>query len=323
MMKETKELVKYAIRAPSSHNTQPWKFMVLDDEIRIHPDYARALSVVDSDNHALWISLGCALENLVIAATNFNKKSDVSIHLDNESRRFIRVKLIASNMTDADDLFDYIEKRQSTRNKYNGKKIPVQDLKSLRNSFDFHGISTRFFSQNEFPLLEPFIIEGSNRQFINKEFVNELMSWVRFSKKEAKANKDGLWASAMGFPNIGKFIGHVIMKHFITAKSEAKRWKKLIDSSSSFALFITDKNDVEHWITLGRAFQRFALTATKLNISHAHVNMPCEEIEVREKMAKYLKLFDKHPLLLIRLGYANKMPYSFRRSVEDVLMHKN
>ena len=314
-----KELIKFAIMAPSGHNTQPWKFVLHENEILIHPDYSRMLPVVDTDNHALWISLGCALENLVIAATNFNKKSEVSIHVENESLKFIRVKLTPSSTTDRDDLFDYIEKRQSTRSKYSGKKIPEQDLKILRNSFDFQGVSARLFGQNEFQLLEPFIIEGSNRQFRNNKFVTELIQWCRFSGKEAKGKRDGLWTESMGLPNVGRFIGTIIMKHFISPESEAKRWRKLIYSSSGFALFIADKNDITHWVNLGRAFQRFALIATKLNMSHAHVNMPCEEIEVRKKMADRLELSGKHPLLLIRFGYSNKMPYSFRRPADEVV----
>jgi hypothetical protein len=55
-----KILVECAIKAPSGHNTQPWKFEDIDDGIIIHPDFSRALSVVDIDNNALYISLGCA-----------------------------------------------------------------------------------------------------------------------------------------------------------------------------------------------------------------------------------------------------------------------
>ncbi|WP_093409802.1 hypothetical protein [Salegentibacter flavus] len=108
------------------------------------------------------------------------------------------------------------------------------------------------------------------------------------------------------------------MKKFVSASSEAKRWKKQIEASAGFALFTVEKNDVAHWVLLGRAFQRFGLTATQLNISHAHVNMPCEEIQVRNKMARQFKLTG-HPLLLIRLGYSKKMPYSYRRPLADVL----
>jgi hypothetical protein len=322
-MKELKELIKFAIKAPSGHNTQPWKFMVIEDEIHIHPDYSRELPVVDADHHELWISLGCALENLVVAGKKFGLKSDVRIASENNDQVLIKVKFVASDEMGEDELFKYVEARQSTRNAYNGEKLSVQDINDLKSSFHFPGITMLLFSQDEIKVLEPFIIEGSDRQFANRKFITELVDWCRFSEKEARGKGDGLWTASMGFPNVGSFIGTIALKYFISAKSEAKRWRKLIYSSSGFALFIADKNDIGHWVNLGRAFQRFGLTATKLNISHSHVNMPCEEIEVRKKMADSLKLSGKHPLLLIRLGHSNKMPYSFRRPVEEVITHSD
>ena len=62
------EIIKDAARAPSGHNTQPWKFEVNENHIIIRPNFARRLKVVDADDHALFISLGCALENLVLSA---------------------------------------------------------------------------------------------------------------------------------------------------------------------------------------------------------------------------------------------------------------
>jgi hypothetical protein len=317
-MKEIKELIKFATKAPSGHNTQPWKFVILDDEIQIHPDYSRELPIVDADNHELWISLGCALENMVIAGKKFGLKNEVSIALETKDQALIRVKLSASDEKSNDELFNYIEARQSTGNAYSREKLSAQDINGLKDSFNFPGITIRFFLQDEINVLEPFIIEGSDRQFGNKKFITELIEWCRFSEKEASGKGDGLWSSSMGLPNAGRFIGTFVLKHFISAKSEAKRWRKLIHSSSGFVLFIADKNDVEHWVNLGRAFQRFGLAATKLNISHSHVNMPCEEIEVRKKMAEKLGLSGKYPLLLIRFGHSNKMPYSFRGPVEEV-----
>lgn len=320
-MKEIKEIIKFATKAPSGHNTQPWKFRIIGDEIHITPDYSRELPIVDADHHELWISLGCALENLVIAGKNQGLKSDVYIASENNGKAFIRVKFVATDETDKDELFKYIEARQSTRNTYNGDSLSVQVINDLKSSFNFPGIAMQLFSQDEIKVLEPFIIESSNRQFANKQFITELVNWCRFSEKEARGKGDGLWSASMGFPNVGSFIGTIALKYFISAKSEVKRWRKLIYSSSGFALFIADKNDIKHWVNLGRAFQRFGLTATRLNLSHAHVNMPCEETEVRKKMAERLNLSGKYPLLLIRFGYSNKMPYSFRRSVEEIIIH--
>ena len=63
-----RELVRYATLAPSSHNTQCWKFALAERAVSIFPDYARRCPVVDPDDHHLFVSLGCAAENLVQAA---------------------------------------------------------------------------------------------------------------------------------------------------------------------------------------------------------------------------------------------------------------
>jgi len=315
------KLIEYGVKAPSGHNTQPWLFSTRENEIDIHPDFSRALPAVDSDNHALYISLGCSAENIVIAAAKYGLQSYVSIAESKKSDTFIKIVLKNDDTLTENQLVNFIEKRQFTRNNYTERDVPSHDLDLLRKSFDFEGVDMITLTHsNEIEDLEPLIIEGSNLQFQNQDFINELVHWIRFSDREAKEKNDGLWAKCMGLPNIPRFIGSIFMKYFISAKSEAKRWKKLIDASAGFALFTVDTNDAAHWIKLGRAFQRFALTATKLNIHQAHVNMPCEELEVRQKLIEQFNLGSKHPLLLIRFGYSEKMPYSLRRDTEKVIL---
>ena len=67
MSAHMREMVRYATLAANAHNTQPWKFVIKDKLIEIHPDYTRRLPVVDPQDRELWISLGCALENLLLA----------------------------------------------------------------------------------------------------------------------------------------------------------------------------------------------------------------------------------------------------------------
>lgn len=316
-----KFLIEYARKAPSGHNTQPWKFENSDDRIIIHPDFTRALPVVDSDNHALYISLGCALENLVIAANQKGYESTVQYPMDPQSGITIQFK--KSDAVPSDDLFNFISKRQVNRNKYSESKISDDQLQKLHSSFSFDGISlTLLNGSEEFDSIIPLIIEGNNLQFGNKQFVNELTSWIRYSKSEAEKTKDGLWTAAMGLPNMGKLIGNFVMRKFVSAKSEAKRLKKILEHTQGLAIFSADENNVVSWIETGRAFQRFGLTATKLEISHAHLNMPCEELKVRSKLAKELNMENKHPLLLIRYGDSDPMPYSYRRNIEEVVMEK-
>jgi hypothetical protein len=313
-------LVELATKAPSGHNTQPWIFYTSENQIDIHPDFTRALPVVDEDNHALYISLGCAAENILVAARSFGYDCKICLSGSSSEAPYITVKIFPDEMVERDGLVDFIETRQSTRTAYRREGIAAEELEQLKNSFNFNCVIVKLFSTpDEIKKIEPFIIEVSNMQFQNKKFINELVSWFRFSEREAKEKADGLWTASMGLPKMNRFIGNIVMKYFVSPKSEAKRWKKLIHSSAGFAMFIAKENTIENWVMLGRAFQRFGLTATKLNISHAHANMPCEELTVRKKMADRLNIGTSHPLLLVRFGYADKMPYSFRRGLEKVL----
>ena len=316
-----KFLVESAIKAPSGHNTQPWKFEQIDNRIIINPDFNRSLPVVDNDNHELYISLGCALENLLIAAKQ--KGYVCKVQYPEKSGSSINVELNKddSGKVETDILFDEIFKRQVTKSKYNNKHLPADVLKQLSSCFNFKGISLLILDgKRNFEKIIPTIIEANNFQFKNREFLNELVCWIRFSNNEAEKKKDGIWSATMGMPGLGRFLGSVVMKFFVTAKSEEKRLVDLLEHTQGLAIFISDTNNAEVWVKTGQSFQRFGLTATHLGVSHAHLNMPCEEIEVRHKLVKKLNLENKHPLLLIRYEYAEKMPYSYRRKFSDVII---
>lgn len=317
-------LVEFATKAPSGHNTQPWKFENFQDGIIIHPDFTRSLPVVDGDNHALYISLGCALENLIIVASQKGYECEIDYPTNNHNGITVLLRTNATDNPIGDELFDFIPKRQVNRSKYSDKNVNETELDILRTSFSFEGVSIILLNGKvSFERVIPLIIEGNNLQFQNKNFVNELTSWFRYSKSEAEEKKDGLWTAVMGLPNMGRFIGNFVMKNFVSAQSEAKRINDILNNTAGIAIFVCEKNDTISWINVGRAFQRFALTATKLGICHAHLNMPCEEISVRHKLAKELGIENQHPLLLIRFGYADKMPYSVRRNIEDVIIKGN
>jgi t-SNARE complex subunit (syntaxin) len=314
------EILKDAGRAPSGHNTQPWKFRAKGNQLIIRPDFDRRLKVVDADDHALFISLGCALENLTLSAKAHHfKPSETTNFVDDKNE--IIVDLIETEGIEKDLLYDFIQSRQCTRTGYDDTPIDESLLEELIESAKNEVVEIIYITdKNRIKELEPFIIEASNLQFNNQQFVNELVNWFRFSRKIAEEKRDGLWTASMGLPNMPKPIGNFIMKNFVSAKSEAKRWKNLINQSAGFALFVIKENSKENWVKLGQSFERFCLKATQLNIKHAHVNMPCEEITVRQKLIKHFKLRNgKQPLLLIRLGYAEAMPYSYRLLLDEVL----
>jgi hypothetical protein len=61
-------LVRAAILAASPHNTQPWLFKVSDSAIELHIDPSRNVGALDPYLREEHIGMGCALENLLLAA---------------------------------------------------------------------------------------------------------------------------------------------------------------------------------------------------------------------------------------------------------------
>ncbi|MEQ8462445.1 Acg family FMN-binding oxidoreductase [Coleofasciculus sp. E1-EBD-02] len=323
---QARELIRLATLAPSGHNTQPWKFSLDATIIRIYPDYSRRLPIVDPDNHALFISLGCALENLLIAAQHSGFNGEVEYFPDGEAQDCLLVHLHPNSHPADTALFHAIPKRQSTRCAYDSRAIPVTDLQELEKANTQDGIQLRLFTEaDDIEQITDFVKQGNRHQFNNPAFVNELLSWIRFNQREITSHQDGLIAAALGFPSVSipRWLGQTLMKVLATPEGEAKRCEKLIQSSSALMLFIAQKHDKKHWVNLGRSFQRVALTASSLTIKHAHINMPCEVLEVRRQFQNYLGLEAAQPLLLLRIGYAQAMPTSPRRPLEEVLIDES
>ena len=87
-----------------------------ENAIEIHPDYSRQLAVVDPSHRELWISLGCAVENLVIAAQSKGFTTEVTYP---DAAEFINIRLTSDTRLSS-PLFDSIPLRQNTRSEYDG-----------------------------------------------------------------------------------------------------------------------------------------------------------------------------------------------------------
>ena len=318
-----KQLIAFAARAPSGHNTQPWQFSVEEDTIRIYPDLSRRLPVVDPDDHALFISLGCALENLVVAAAQQGLAASIDYFPSDEPEECLRVRLSEGALEGEEALFRAIPERQSNRGTYDGRAIDNSDLARIMEANPRDSVEARAFRVGD-PDIEPiigFVREGNIAQFNDPAFVAELVSWIRFSRREASVRQDGLAAAALGFPSVPRWLGRWIMTKLVKPEGEAARQEKAIRSSSLLLLFVVLSHDKQHWVDVGRSFERVALTAASLGVAHAHVNMPCEIEPIRRRLAAHLGLeAGEQPLLLIRLGHAKKqLPPSPRRSVDQVI----
>ena len=311
------KIVRSAVRAPSGHNTQPWLFAKEDDGICMMPDFSRALPVADPEHRELFISLGCAAETALIAARFYGYSPALQNHVSNTDCS-IKILLQKDDTIEQPSLFSYVTARQTTRNLYAARSVLAEDIATLKNMDG--GNSIRFFmGQKEIRQFSPFIAEANTIQMSNPRFKSELIQWMRFSEKEAMQKGDGLYSACSGVPSMGRVFGSFVLKNFVTAKSENKRLLKQLGTTAAVALFTSQKDSIEDWIKTGMTFQRFALTVAKLGLNHSYINLPCQINQVRDKMMKDLGLAG-FPQLIIRLGYSQKMHFSFRRRIDEVIL---
>lgn len=320
------ELVKYAVRAPSGHNTQPWTFVVKENAIEVHPDWSRVLPVVDSDNRELYISLGCAVENLCVAATAKEYSPSVRIVNGGKNACYIVVSLTKKTAIKTDPLFDAIEKRQTNRSKYDGRIIPETTVDSIKQALILQpGIQCYFYNKasSGFAKLEKFVEDGNEIQMADSEFKKELEKWMRYNDSQAKKDQDGLTNRVMGFPGVPAFIGKPIVGSQLKASKQNKSDVEKINSSSHLILLTTTGNEIVDWIALGQTMERLLLKLTSVHVCNAYVNQPCEVRKISEKISSQMFGGKEHPMILMRVGYAKPVPYSLRRDVSAVLSVEN
>ena len=119
-------LVRFAVLAPSSHNSQPWKFSIKDSTLRLEADRARALPKSDANYRQLFISLGCALKNCLIAADYAGFGATVVYGgegLDTYAELTLEKK--SDHERDPAHLIFAIPRRHTNRNKY-ATRLPDQ-----------------------------------------------------------------------------------------------------------------------------------------------------------------------------------------------------
>lgn len=310
------QLVRYATLAASSHNTQPWIFQLEANRIRILPDLSRRCPAVDPDDHHLYASLGCAAENMLLAAQAAGLQGSCTY---DEPTSGVQIDFKAAPAVRS-ALFEAIPLRQCSRSAYDGVPLTEGELKRLNDAGHGSGVSVLLLTDAEQKdLVARYVAEGNNAQFIDPAWTSELKSWVRFSANEAIHTGDGLFGPVMGNPRVPRWLGLLAMQVRFSAKNQNHKDLVQIRSSSAIAVFYSETDDRPHWIEAGRCYQRLALQAAALDLRTAFINQPVEVAKLRPEFARAVGIGHRRPDLVVRIGRGPQMPRSLRRPVADVI----
>ncbi|MDL2336405.1 MAG: Tat pathway signal protein [Pseudomonadota bacterium] len=314
-----RELVRCATLAPSSHNTQCWRFRLSAQAIEVQADLSRRCPVVDPDDHHLHVSLGCATENLLQAARAHGLRGFARYTPGGGGGGVVTIALEPGAVA-VSPLFLAIPERQCSRSVYDGRALSNDELRLLERAGTGDGVSLRLLTER--PAVEQvleYVVAGNTAQVNDRAFVDELKAWIRFSRDEAVRTGDGLYSGASGNPLVPRWLGRRLFGAFFTVGSENDKYAAQVRSSAGLAVFVSEVDDPAHWVEAGRCYQRFALQATALGIRNAMLNPPVEVATLRPQFAGYLGIGARRPDLLVRFGRGPMMPRSLRRPLDTML----
>jgi hypothetical protein len=315
---DTRELIRYATLAASSHNTQPWRFRIQQDSITILPDFSRRCPAVDPDDSHLFKSLGCAAENLVHAAAAQGFSADVRFDTGNE---VVVVDLNRDPSAHATDLYRAITRRQCVKTAYDGTPLEAPEVERLERAGEGPNVrAIMLTSAAQKSAVIDYVTQGNVAQLSDRAFRDELVSWIRFNPAQAVRTRDGVSGRTSGQPALPTWLAKRIIGLVLTPKGQAETDARNIRSSAGVAVFVSRYDDKAAWVEAGRAYERFALQATALNIRTAFINQPIEVRPLRPHFESWLNLSGEHALLMLRFGHGPTAPFSLRRPIDDVIL---
>jgi hypothetical protein len=315
--------LNYAVLAPSGHNTQPWKFKLELDELKLYADRTRALPVVDPYDRELIMSCGAALFHLRLAIRYFDHADEVYLFPEITNRdmlALVRIGQPRAMKEDESSMFHSITRRRTNRNPFDSRQVPERILASLKQAAEAEDAGL-IILENEMVRRQAaqLVSKGDRAQMESPSFRRELAAWIHSARS---ATRDGIPAYAYGVNELLDFATPayaLAVRTFDLGKGIAAHDLKLVEGSPVLAVLITETDTPVAWLSAGQALARVLLLACAHQISASFLNQPIEVEPLRPVLRETLGL-PGFPQLLLRLGYGPEVKPTPRRDVREVLI---
>lgn len=311
-------LLRYAILAPSGHNTQPWLFHVEGEHVDLLADRSRALPVVDPDDRELTISCGAALFHLRTAARQFGHTTAVDLVPDaSQPDLLARVRLGPPRAVEdyEERLFRAIPRRHTNRQAFKRWPLPLALVDALRGAVEEEGAWLHVVTDEQRDAVADLIAQGDRIQAGDKRFRRELAAWVHPNRTRSR---DGIPGYGFGMSDLVSYAGPTVLRTFDWGNGRAARDRELALGSPTLAVLGTDSDDLRSWLVAGQALDHLLLRARAEEVWASYLDQPIEVSSLRPRLAEAIGE-NRPPQLLLRLGYGPDVEPTPRRPVEDVL----
>ena len=289
--RQSQFLLRYAILAPSSHNSQPWEFTIDGPSIGIHAAEDRWLDVADQDKRELYVSLGCAIENLCIAAGQFDLGYEIDYHDDTTPVATLTLTRDTEPASERPPgLFDEITERYTNHQLFDDRPLSDALYERLRDCVIEDDVTLHTVDDPDRKgSIAELQAKADRRQMDNPEYRRELAHWIGIG--------------ALGESWLKARIGQAVVTHLDLGDSEARKNSKLVTSAPVVGVLVTDSDDPTARVRTGQVFERLSLAATAAGVATHPMSQTLERPDMREELADILDGGGARPQHLFRLGY--------------------
>ena len=312
--------LEYAVLAPSSHNSQPWHFVLHNDSVMVCADRSRALPVVDPCHRELVISCGAALLNLRAVLSHFDCPCEILPLPDAADPDLLaEVRVGPDGFCDPDlaSLFQALRRRATNRSDYGPDDVPPELQRRMREAAQSEGGALACIEEESMrDRLAELIAEGDRIQFADSHFRRELAAWMLSAH-----HNDGMPAYAKGVRTILDLatpLRGAVIRTFDVGNGVAANHHRLAQGSPLLVCLSTTADDALAWLAAGQALERVLLVVADAWFDASYLNQPIEVPSLRPRL-RDLTGSEAYPQILLRVGTGQAPRWSARRPVSEVL----
>ncbi len=326
MNSQWEPIVKTALRTPSPHNTQPWRLQIRDDRhAMLFMETARTLPDEDTTGHFLRCAMGMFLEALRIISANAGLALCYTLIDEDVPGPFVRfaeleLKGPSQPSQYPDSLF---QTRKTSRLPSNGRRIEPTSTALLKQIGEQHG--HRYYQLDDPAMIETIIQENIRAVFHDLNvgpYHREIARWFRYSDEEAQAKADGLDYRCMRTPpmqlKLMKWLPQ-IMSWPMTRGVIRWTYRRQLGEASHIGVIAGPFFEDAASVSAGAFLLQFwlELSRQKLGI-HPFGNLVTNS-QAAARLRALTSIDDVW--LVFRIGYTDEPPQSFRRPLNEVLIH--